>query len=62
MAERDGISNIWRMTLANGRERKLTDFQTPASLYHFAWSNDARQLSITRDTNNEQLVLIQNFR
>jgi Tol biopolymer transport system component len=62
IAERDGISNIWRMTLATGRERKLTDFQTPASLYHFAWSKDARQLSITRDTNNDQLVLIQNFK
>lgn len=62
IAERDGISNIWRLTLANGKERKLTDFQTPAQLYHFAWSRDARQLSITRDTNSEQLVLIQNFR
>jgi serine/threonine protein kinase/roadblock/LC7 domain-containing protein len=62
IAEREGLSNIWRMTLANGRERKLTDFQTPAQLYHFAWSNDARQLSITRDTNSEQLVLIQNFK
>ena len=62
IAEREGISNIWRMTLANGRERKLTDFQTPAALFHFAWSNDARQLSIIRDTNSDQLVLIQNFR
>jgi Tol biopolymer transport system component len=62
IAERDGISNVWRMTLTNGRELKLTDFQTPAQLYHFAWSNDARQLSITRDTNNDQLILIQNFR
>ena len=62
IAERDGLSNIWRMMLANGRERKLTDFQTPAQLYHFAWSRDARQLSITRDTNNDQLVLIQNFK
>ena len=62
IAERDGMSNIWRMTLASGRERKLTDFQTPAELYHFAASNDGRQLSITRDTNIVQLVLIQNFR
>ena len=62
IAEREGISNIWRMTVANGKERKLTDFDTPAQLFHFAWSRDARQLSITRDTNSDQLVLIQNFR
>ena len=62
ISERDGISNVWRMTLANGKEHKLTDFQTPATLFHFAWSNASRQLSIVRDTNNEQLVLIQNFR
>ena len=62
IAEREGISNIWRMTVANGKERKLTGFETPAQLFHFAWSRDARQLSITRDTNTAQLVLIQNFR
>ena len=62
IAERDGLTNVWRMTLANGRERKLTDFETPAALFHFAWSNDGRQLSITRDTNSDHLVLIENFR
>jgi serine/threonine protein kinase/dipeptidyl aminopeptidase/acylaminoacyl peptidase len=62
VAERDGLWNIFRLTLDNGKEQKLTDWQTPTPLWHFAWSRDARQLAITRDTRIDKLVLIQNFR
>ena len=62
IAERDGFSNVWRLSLAEGKEQKLTDWQTSEHLWYFAWSNDGRQLALTRDTPSHQLVLIQNFR
>jgi serine/threonine protein kinase/Tol biopolymer transport system component len=62
IAERDGSTNIWRLPLAAGKEQKLTDWQVSSPLWHFAWSNDGRQLAITRDTHSKELVLIQNFR
>ncbi|HEX6717806.1 MAG TPA: protein kinase [Pyrinomonadaceae bacterium] len=62
VADRDGAPNVWRLTLATGKEQKLTDWQTPTPLWYFAWSNDGRQLAITRDTRTDELVLIQNFR
>jgi TolB protein len=62
MAEREGLSNIWRLSLAGGKEQKLTDWQTPAALWSLAWSRDGRQLAVTRDTRRDQLILIQNFR
>ena len=60
--EREGSSNIWRLSLASGKEQKLTDWQTLAASWHFAWSNDGRQLGVTRDTHTIELILIQNFR
>jgi eukaryotic-like serine/threonine-protein kinase len=62
IAEREGLSNVWRLPITGGKEQKLTDFQTPEQLYHFAWSSDGRQLALTRDTSRNELVLIQNFR
>ena len=62
ISEREGLTNIWRLPLTGGKERKLTDWQTPAPLWYLAWSRDGRQLAITRDTRRDQLVLIQNFR
>ena len=62
MAEREGLSNIWRLPLTGGKEQKLTDWQTPATIWYLAWSRDGRQLAVTRDTRKDQLILIQNFR
>ena len=62
ISERDGLTNIWRLPLVGGKERKLTDWQTPAPLWFLAWSRDGRQLAITRDTRRDQLILIQNFK
>jgi Tol biopolymer transport system component len=62
IATREGVTNVWRMPLAGGREQKLTDWQTQAPLWSFAWSRDGRTLAVTRDTRNDELVLIQNFR
>ena len=62
MAEREGLSNIWRLPLTGGKEQKLTDWQTPAAIWYLAWSRDGRQLAVTRETRRDQLILIQNFR
>lgn len=62
MAQREGLSNIWRLPLTGGKEQKLTDWQTPAAIWYLAWSRDGRQLAVTRETRRDQLILIQNFR
>ena len=62
IAERDGVPNVWRLSLASGREQRLTDWQTNVPLWWFAWSRDGKQLAVTRDTQTTHLVLIQNFR
>lgn len=62
IADRDGIANVWRLSLAGDREQKLTDWQIQASLYDFAWSRDNKQLAVTRDMPKSEIILIQNFR
>lgn len=62
IADREGVPNLYRLTIATGKEQKLTDWQTPAPLWHFASSIDGRQLSVVRDNNTVELLLIQNFR
>jgi Tol biopolymer transport system component len=62
IANREGVFNVWRMQLETGKEQKLTDWQTTEPLWAFAWSRDGRTLAITRDTGNNALLLIQNFR
>ena len=62
IADRDGLPNIYRLTIATGKEQKLTEWQTPALLRHFAASNDSQQLAVVRDTRTTEILLIQNFR
>ena len=62
IAERDGMTNVWRMPLAGGKEQKLTDWQTAAEVWDFAWSKDPATLAVTRDNENNELILIENFR
>ena len=62
IAERDGMTNVYRMPLAGGKEQKLTDWQTAVEVWDFAWSRDARTLAVTRDNENHELILIENFR
>jgi serine/threonine protein kinase/Tol biopolymer transport system component len=62
IAERDGMTNIFRTSLAGGKEQKLTDFQTAVEMWDFAWSKDPVNLAVTRDNENHELILIENFR
>lgn len=62
IATRDGIANVWRLSLASDREQKLTDWQIQEPLYDFAWSRDNKQLAVTRYAQKNEIILIQNFR
>ncbi len=62
IAERDGMTNVWRMPLEDGKEQKLTDWQTAAEVWDFGWSRDTRTLAVTRDNENHEWILIENFR
>jgi len=58
---REEVSNLWRLPLAGGKARQLTDWK--ADLIHwFAWSRDGKQLAVSRGNLGLDLVLIENFR
>lgn len=54
-------SNIWQQSLAGGKPRRLTDFQS-VILTDFAWSPDDKELVYARGVVVSDVVLISNFR
>ncbi len=62
IAERDGFSNVWRMSAEGTKQQKITDWQTPATAYAFAWSRDGKDLAVVRDSQTSEIILINNFR
>ncbi len=62
IANREGVHNVYRLTIATGKEQRLTDWQTSVDLWSFASSLDGKQLAVVRDANTSELLLIQNFR
>ena len=60
-AMRAGVGNIWRLPLAGGAMKQLTNW-TGDNVIWFAWSRDGRQLAATRANMTTDLLLIQNFR
>ena len=56
-----GVGNIWRLPLAGGAMKQLTNW-TGDNVIWFAWSRDGRQLAATRANMTTDLLLIQNFR
>jgi Tol biopolymer transport system component/predicted Ser/Thr protein kinase len=58
---RNGVANIWEQPLAGGAPRQLTHF-TSNLILDFAWSQDGKQLALTRGKQNSNVVLISNFR
>jgi Tol biopolymer transport system component len=58
---REEASNLWRLPLAGGKPRQLTDWKTDLT-YWFAWSRDGRTLAVSRGNETLDLVLIENFR
>lgn len=54
---RDGISNIWTLSVATGRTSPLTKFTT-GEIFYFDWSNDGARLAVVRHQSSTDLVLI----
>jgi dipeptidyl aminopeptidase/acylaminoacyl peptidase len=61
VATEEGVGNIWRLPLAGGRPRPLTEWKSDF-VYRFAWSRDGKQLAASRGTATTDLVLIKDFR
>lgn len=62
IATHDGATNIWRLPLAGGQSKQITNWKTDVKIYWFAWSRDRQQLGIVRDTQTTDLILIKDFK
>lgn len=54
---REGIDNLHKISLDNGKETALTNFNS-GSIKSFAWSRDGKRLFIARSISNSDLVLV----
>jgi len=57
---KNGISNIWRQKLTAGPAKQITNFES-GLIFDFAWSNDGKQLALTRGSQSSDVILISNF-
>jgi Tol biopolymer transport system component len=58
---RDGVGNIWRLSVDGaGEPRKLTDWKD-ALIFRFAWSPDGKRLVCARGTHGNDLVLLEDL-
>jgi serine/threonine protein kinase/Tol biopolymer transport system component len=58
---RDDAANIWSQPLKGGTPRQITDFKSD-SIGVFDWSRDGKQLALWRGTQNQNVVLIRDFK
>jgi TolB protein len=58
---RDGIDNIWSQPLEGGSPRQITYFKSD-SIGVFDWSRDGKELALWRGTQNQNVVLIRDFK
>jgi Tol biopolymer transport system component len=54
---RNGVSNVWRQPLTRDSPVQLTHFTT-SEIFGFAWSPDAKWLSLSGGTNRSDVVLL----
>jgi Tol biopolymer transport system component len=57
---RDGVGNLWEQPLHGGPAHQITHFKANLIL-DFAWSQDGKQLALSRGNRNSNVVLISNF-
>ena len=55
----DGAANIWEQPLAGGQPTQLTKF-TSGQIFDFTWSQDRKQLLLTRGETTTDIVLLKN--
>ena len=58
---KNGVSNLWEQKLAGGAKKQITNFQS-GLIFDFAWSQDGKQLALSRGTTSSDVILISNFR
>ena len=58
---RDDISNIWSQPLSGGPVKQVINL-TSDRIFSYVWSNDGKQVAVTRGAETSDLVLITNFR
>jgi Tol biopolymer transport system component len=54
---RNGVSNIWRLPLTGGPPTQITQFSV-GKIFSFAWSPDAKWLSVASGVNRSDVVTI----
>ena len=59
--ERDGVANLWSLSIEGGVPRQLTRFSSEI-IYNFALSRDGKQFVISRGTSSSDIILIKDFR
>jgi Tol biopolymer transport system component len=57
---RDQVSNLWSLSLENGRRRQVTHFSEPADIFDFDMDSDGT-LVVSRGHVDSDAVLIRNF-
>jgi Tol biopolymer transport system component/predicted Ser/Thr protein kinase len=58
---RSGATNVWEQPLTGGDPRQITKFAS-GRIFDFAWSRDGKQLLLSKGIENNDVILISNFR
>ncbi len=58
---RGGATNVWEQPLAGGDPHRVTKFAS-GLIFRFAWSRDGKQLLLSKGSDNNDVILISNFR
>ncbi len=58
---RDGISNLFGLSLDANSERQITDFPS-GRIWNFAWSTDGQVLALARGNITKDVVLVSDYR
>jgi eukaryotic-like serine/threonine-protein kinase len=56
---RDGVPNLWRVSLTDAKPQSVTDFKS-GRIFNFTWSRDGKKIYVVRGIVNNDLVLIKN--
>jgi len=58
---RSGVTNILLQKMIRRPPKQITNFES-GQIFDFAWSDDGRQLALTRGSESSDVILISNFR
>jgi len=58
---KNGVSNIWLLSVESGESRPLTNL-TFDRIFYFDWSRDGKRLAIARGKVNQDVVLISDLK